>query len=81
MRVPRSKIDRWLQAKQYAEIAYTLAYSGASLLRPGVPELRQIKLFARGDGYRLRSAPDNSASGKAMATVQTAPASMSSATS
>lgn len=58
VRVPRSKIDRWLQVKQYAEIAYTLAYSGASLLRPGVPELRQIKLFARGDGYRLRSSPD-----------------------
>ncbi len=58
VRVPRSKLDKWLQAKQYAEIAYTLAYSGASLLRPGVPELRQIKLFARGDGYRLRSSPD-----------------------
>jgi hypothetical protein len=58
VRVPRSKLDKWLQAKQYAELAYTLAYSGASLLRPGVPELRQIKLYARGDGYRLRSAPD-----------------------
>ena len=46
--VPRSKLDRWLQAKQYAELAYTLAYSG----------LRQIKLYARGDGYRLRSSPD-----------------------
>ena len=44
--------------QQYAEPAYTLAYSGASLLRPGVPELRQIKLYARGDGYRLRSSPD-----------------------
>jgi hypothetical protein len=39
--VPRGKLDKWLQAKQYAELAYTLAYSGASLLRPGVPELRQ----------------------------------------
>ena len=52
--VPSSKLDKWLQAKQYAEIAYSLAYSGASLLRQGVPELRQLKLFARGDGYRLR---------------------------
>jgi hypothetical protein len=58
VRVPRSKMDRWLQARQYAELAYTLAYSGPSLLKPGVPELRQIKLFARGDGYRLKSAPD-----------------------
>ena len=56
--VPRSKVDRWLQARQYAELAYTLAYSAASLIKPGRAELKQIKLFARGDGYRLRSAPD-----------------------
>lgn len=58
VRVPRSKMDRWLQARQYAELAYTLAYSAASLIKPGTAELRQIKLFARGDGYRLKSAPD-----------------------
>jgi hypothetical protein len=58
VRVPTGKVDTWLQARQYAELAYTLAYSAASLIKPGVPELRQIKLFARGDGYRLRSAPD-----------------------
>jgi hypothetical protein len=58
VRVPTSKIDKWLQAGQYAEVAYTLAYSAASLIKPGRSELRQIKLFARGDGYRLRSAPD-----------------------
>jgi hypothetical protein len=39
-------------------VEYSLAYSAASLIKPGVPELRQIKLFARGDGYRLKSAPD-----------------------
>jgi hypothetical protein len=56
--VPNSKVDRWLQAGQYAELAYYLRYSAAALLKPGRPELRQIKLFARGDGYRLKSAPD-----------------------
>lgn len=56
--VPRNKVDRWLQAGQYAELAYTLAYSAASLVKPGRAELKQIKLFARGDGYRLKSAPD-----------------------
>jgi hypothetical protein len=58
VRVPNSKLDKWFQARQYAEVAYVLAYSEASLMRPGVAPLRQIKLFARGDGYRLRSAPD-----------------------
>ena len=58
VKVPRSKMDRWLQARQYAELAYTLAYSAASLIKPGRAELKQIKLFARGDGYRLKSAPD-----------------------
>jgi hypothetical protein len=58
VRVPPSRMDRVLQARQYAELAYTLAYSAASLLKPGTAELKQIKLFARGDGYRLRSAPD-----------------------
>ena len=56
--VPRSKVDKWFQARQYAEVAYTIAFSGASLMKRGVPPLRQIKLFARGDGYRLKSAPD-----------------------
>jgi len=56
--VPVSRTDRWLQARQYAELAYTLAYSAASLIKPGTAELKQIKLFARGDGYRLKSAPD-----------------------
>lgn len=56
--VPRSKQDKWLQATKYAELAYVLAYSAASLIKPGSSELRQIKLFARGDGYRLKRAPD-----------------------
>jgi hypothetical protein len=54
---PAGKMDRLFQAGQYAEVAYVLGYSGASLMRPGVPGLRQIKLFARGD-RRLKSAPD-----------------------
>jgi hypothetical protein len=58
VRVPRSKLDKWLQARQYAELAYTLAYSAASLTRPDRPELRQIKLFARGAGVRKKASPD-----------------------
>ena len=58
VRVPNSKIDKWLQAGQYAELAYYLRYSGAALLKPGVPEMRQIKLFARGAGVRVKRSPD-----------------------
>jgi hypothetical protein len=58
VRVPARKLDRWLQAGQYAELGYTLSFSGASLLKGGVPALRQIKLFARGAGVRLKRAPD-----------------------
>ncbi len=54
---PVSRMDRLFQAGQYAEVAYVLGYSGASLMKPGIPGLRQIKLFARGD-RRLKSAPD-----------------------
>jgi hypothetical protein len=58
VRVPARKVDRWLQAGQYAELAYTLSFSSASLMRAGVPSLRQIKLFARGAGIRLKRTPD-----------------------
>jgi hypothetical protein len=58
--VPNSKIDKWLQAGQYAEIEYFLRYSAGSLIRTGVPELRQIKLFARGAGVRKKASPDRS---------------------
>jgi hypothetical protein len=58
VRVPRGKLDKWFQAGQYAEVAYVLAYSGASLMKRGVAPIRQLKLFARGDGYRLKSSPD-----------------------
>jgi hypothetical protein len=58
VRVPNSKIDKWLQAGQYAELAYYLRYSGRALLKPGVPEMRQIKLFARGAGVRVKRSPD-----------------------
>jgi hypothetical protein len=56
--VPNSKVQKWLQAGQYAEMAYYLRYSGAALLKPGVPELRQIKLFARGAGINIKRSPD-----------------------
>ena len=56
--LPQRRLSRLFQARQYAEVEYFLAYSAASLIKPGVPELRQIKLFARGDGYRIKSAPD-----------------------
>jgi hypothetical protein len=56
--VPNSKIDRWLQAGQYADLAYYLRYSAGALLKPGVPEMRQIKLFARGAGVHLKRSPD-----------------------
>jgi hypothetical protein len=58
VRVPTSKVDRWLQAGQYAELAYYMRYSGAALLKPGVPGLRQVKLFARGAGIRVKRSPD-----------------------
>jgi hypothetical protein len=56
--VPNGKIDRWLQAGQYAELAYQLRYSAAALVKPGRPELSQIRLFARGAGLNLRRPPD-----------------------
>jgi hypothetical protein len=56
--VPNSKIDKWLQAGQYADLAYYLRYSGKALLKPGVPEMRQIKLSARGAGVRVKRSPD-----------------------
>jgi hypothetical protein len=56
--VPRRKLDRWLQAGQYAEIEYFLRYSVSSLIRRGTPELRQVKLFARGAGVRKKALPD-----------------------
>jgi hypothetical protein len=56
--VPTSKVDKWLQAGQYFELAWFMRYSGASLMRRGVAPLRQIKLFARGAGIRLRATPD-----------------------
>jgi hypothetical protein len=58
--VPNSKIDKWVQAGQYADIEYFLRYSKGSLIRPGKPELRQIRLFARGAGVRKKAAPDRS---------------------
>jgi hypothetical protein len=56
--VPNSKVDKWLQAGQYAEMAYYLRYSAAALVKRGVPELRQVKLFARGAGIRVKRSPD-----------------------
>jgi hypothetical protein len=56
--VPTSKLDKWLQAGQYAELEYFLRYSARSLMRPGIPALRQVKLFARGAGVRKKASPD-----------------------
>jgi hypothetical protein len=56
--VPNSKLDKWLQAGQYAELEYFLRYSARSLMRRGIPELRQVKLFARGAGIRKKASPD-----------------------
>ena len=56
--VPNSKLDKWLQAGQYAEIEYFLRYSVGSLIRLGTPELRQVKLFARGAGVRKKALQD-----------------------
>jgi hypothetical protein len=58
--VPNSKIDKWLQAGQYADIEYFLRYSASSLTRRSRPELRQIRLFARGAGVRKKASPDRS---------------------
>jgi hypothetical protein len=58
--VPRSKLDKWLQAGQYADLEYFLRYSASSLTRRSRPELRQIKLFARGAGVRKKASPDRS---------------------
>lgn len=58
--VPNSKVDKWLQAGQYADLEYFLRYSRGSLIRPGRPELRQIRLFARGAGVRKKASPDRS---------------------
>jgi hypothetical protein len=56
--VPRSKVDKWLQAGQYAELEYFLRYSASSLTSRSRPELRQVKLFARGAGVRKKASPD-----------------------
>ena len=56
--VPNSKIDKWLQAGQYAELEYFLRYSARSLMRRGVPELRQLRFFARGAGVRKKASAD-----------------------
>lgn len=56
--VPNSKVDKWLQAGQYAQLAYYLHYSGKSLMKPGIPGLRQVKLFGRGAGIRFKRSPD-----------------------
>ncbi len=56
--VPNSKVDKWLQARQYAELEYFLRYSARSLTRRGVPELRQLKFFARGAGVRKKASAD-----------------------
>jgi hypothetical protein len=58
--VPNSKLDKWLQAGQYADLEYFLRYSASSLTRRSRPELRQIKLFARGAGVRKKASPDRS---------------------
>jgi hypothetical protein len=55
--VPRSKTTKWLQAGQYGDLVWLLRYQGNSLIRRGVPGLRQIKLFARGAGIRLKRKP------------------------
>jgi hypothetical protein len=46
------------QAGQYAQIEYFLRYSASSLTRRGVPELRQLKFFARGAGVRKKASAD-----------------------
>jgi hypothetical protein len=56
--VPKSKLDQWLQARQYAELEYFLRYSARSLTRRGVPELRQLRFFARGAGVRKKASAD-----------------------
>ena len=60
VRVPSSKVDRWLQAGQTADLAWLMSYSGAAMFKPGVAPLRQVKLFARGAGVRLKRSPDRS---------------------
>jgi hypothetical protein len=49
--------SRLLQAGQYFDLLWALRYSGASLIRRGVPGLRQIKLFGRGAGLRFKRTP------------------------
>jgi hypothetical protein len=50
--------ERLLQAGQYAEVAWTLRFDAASLMRRGVPASRQIRLHARGAGIRVKKRPD-----------------------
>jgi hypothetical protein len=51
------RVTRRLQAGQYFDVLWALRYQGASLIRRGVPGLRQIKLFGRGAGIRFKRTP------------------------
>jgi hypothetical protein len=55
--IPTSKLDRWLQKGRQALLAWQLSYYEESLLAPGIPEARQIRLFARGAGIRFQRSP------------------------
>jgi len=52
------QLSRLLQAREKALLTWQLSYYEESLLTPGVPEARQITLFARGAGLRLKRAPN-----------------------
>ena len=56
-RIPTSKLDVWLQAGDRSLLGWDLWY-GQSLLMPGVPETRQIRLFARGAGVNVSGPPN-----------------------
>jgi hypothetical protein len=60
VRVPSSKVDRWLQAGEYADLGWYMSFSEKAMFKPGVPFLRQFKLYARGAGIRLKRSPDRS---------------------
>jgi hypothetical protein len=56
--LPITRISRVLKRREKALLTWQLSYYEESVLAPGVPEARQITLFARGAGLRLKRPPN-----------------------
>jgi hypothetical protein len=55
-RIPISKLSVWLQRGEQSLLTWHI-WHGASIMAPGIPEARQIRLYARGAGIRLARSP------------------------